>query len=504
MEARHERMVRARELERLGDPRAALALFLQLAAAEEGPAAAALWSRAGDLQRSAGEPDAAASSFRRAVELFAAAEQLNNALAAALKLAAVDPSAAPPGLGPGELALRKGYRTLAHEVTGAAARGAAPEDLEETVGTFDAFLARYPDETDLWSAWARDLAAAGREEEAVEGLRRLLARASQRGDATAERNLRSGLDAIRPDPASPPAEAAAPPAGDAGRAPSSSDPSSASAESALEIAPLAGFEPTHADLSTDAPDEEPVTALDPLPLLEADGSRRAIAPPLAAGDRSADPLPLLEPDGSRRIADPSAANPATDPLPLLRPDPDPSVHAAAAGAGAFRDGHLDPPSDPAVLPLPGPAAGHASTAGIPAIAARLRASSSVPVPPTDAASHYDLGVALREMGLLDEALAHLAGALSGGHDPLAVLEIAGAILLERGDPDGAVAALEDGLHLAAPDAPGTIGARYWLARGEEARGRRSAAIRALEEVVDADPAFLDAADRLARLRVAGF
>src|SRR5205823_423742 len=63
----------------------------------------------------------------------------------------------------------------------------------------------------------------------------------------------------------------------------------------------------------------------------------------------------------------------------------------------------------------------------------------------DHASHYDLGVAFREMGLVDEAIAEFQRAARAPASALRSREALGQCFLDRGSPDLAIGVLERAL-----------------------------------------------------------
>ncbi|HEX2204094.1 MAG TPA: tetratricopeptide repeat protein, partial [Longimicrobium sp.] len=118
----------------------------------------------------------------------------------------------------------------------------------------------------------------------------------------------------------------------------------------------------------------------------------------------------------------------------------------------------------------------------------------------DSSSHYDLGLAFMEMGLLDEAIAEFQVALRGGANPLATLELLGRCFVEKGQSAVAVRVLERALRL--PDATEAelVGVVYQLGRCQEALGNRDAAVELYERVLTVDIRFRDALSRLEGLR----
>lgn len=126
--------------------------------------------------------------------------------------------------------------------------------------------------------------------------------------------------------------------------------------------------------------------------------------------------------------------------------------------------------------------------------------SAAQAAPQDASSHYDLGVAFKEMGLLDDALGQLRIALRGGADPLATLEVLGECVFRKGDPELAVRVLSRAAELRGASDTDLLGVHYWLGRCEQAAGRLADAAGWYQRVSAVDAAFRDVAERLEELR----
>ena len=90
----------------------------------------------------------------------------------------------------------------------------------------------------------------------------------------------------------------------------------------------------------------------------------------------------------------------------------------------------------------------------------------------DYEAHYDLGVAFKEMGLLDEAIAEFQKALRAPEGRLRTSEALGMAFFEKGQ----YAVCESILRRAVESVPGTddskIGLLYWMGRSAEALGKR--------------------------------
>ena len=119
----------------------------------------------------------------------------------------------------------------------------------------------------------------------------------------------------------------------------------------------------------------------------------------------------------------------------------------------------------------------------------------------DSATHYDLGIAYKEMGLLDDAVHEFEVALDGNDRKREVdcLSMIGLCRAEKGDAAGAVEAFRRALgsdHLT-KDAAKAI--HYELAVAYEGTGDREAALYYFQRAAKADPGFRDAAARASAL-----
>jgi tetratricopeptide (TPR) repeat protein len=121
----------------------------------------------------------------------------------------------------------------------------------------------------------------------------------------------------------------------------------------------------------------------------------------------------------------------------------------------------------------------------------------------DSQAHYDLGVAFKEMGLLDEAISEFQKALRGSQDRLKTSEALGLCFYEKGQ--FAVAATV--LRRAVDAEPGSddekIGLLYWLGRCEEHQGRNQEALGYYQRIFSIDINFHDVSDRVNSLSQAG-
>jgi tetratricopeptide (TPR) repeat protein len=117
----------------------------------------------------------------------------------------------------------------------------------------------------------------------------------------------------------------------------------------------------------------------------------------------------------------------------------------------------------------------------------------------DHEAHYDLGVAYKEMGLLDEAIAEFQKALRGVEHRIRTFEALGQCFIEKGQYQIAVTILSR-----APAEPGAtdeqlVGVLYLLGYASEALQKWNDALAYYERVFAVDITFRDVNDRLAAL-----
>jgi tetratricopeptide (TPR) repeat protein len=267
--------------------------------------------------------------------------------------------------------------------------------------------------------------------------------------------------------------------------------SRAGLEDSIEIPALEGLEThQHDALNVDAPDDIPL-----LEMTRGTGDHAAtefepfeletIAPLESEDeDHESDPLPLLGMDGDEENVEASIFNspPEDDGFvdfgALVLGDSDLGDDLNFVGSGGASTGSDDADEDFSDLLLK--------------LGARPSGASE------DVGSHYDLGLAYKEMGLLDSAIAQLHDSLAAGTNTLASLEVLGECYLERSELARADLVLRRAMQLAAAERD-LIGVHYLLGRCEEESGSIEAARALYTRVVAVEPEFRDAAGRLGRL-----
>ena len=131
--------------------------------------------------------------------------------------------------------------------------------------------------------------------------------------------------------------------------------------------------------------------------------------------------------------------------------------------------------------------------------ARFKQGIDENIDETDFQSHYDLGVAFKEMGLLDEAIAELQKALRAPEGKLRTSEMLGVCFFEKGAYGVAESILRRGLDLPASGDQERLGVLYWLGRALEQQGKKADARELYGRVFAVDIRFLDAEQRVKAL-----
>jgi len=120
------------------------------------------------------------------------------------------------------------------------------------------------------------------------------------------------------------------------------------------------------------------------------------------------------------------------------------------------------------------------------------------VDPEDYQSHYDLAIAYKEMGLVDEAIAEFQKALAGPTTRLPTYEALGQCFLDKGQFKLASSILSRALVERASEDQ-LLGVLYWLGRAAEAQGHADEALGYYQRVFVLDIQFRDITDRMSEL-----
>src|SRR6476469_3015382 len=109
----------------------------------------------------------------------------------------------------------------------------------------------------------------------------------------------------------------------------------------------------------------------------------------------------------------------------------------------------------------------------------------------DHQSHYDLGVAYKEMGLLDEAIAEFQKALRAPTNRVPTYEALGASFIEKGQYPMAATILMRALSEPGVNDDQAVGVLYLLGRCAEERGVHDVALEYYQRVFVVDIQFRD-------------
>jgi tetratricopeptide (TPR) repeat protein len=120
------------------------------------------------------------------------------------------------------------------------------------------------------------------------------------------------------------------------------------------------------------------------------------------------------------------------------------------------------------------------------------------VDPEDYQSHYDLAIAYKEMGLVDEAIAEFQKALAGPTTRLPTYEALGQCFLDKGQFKLASSILSRALSERASEDQ-LLGVLYWLGRAAEEQGNADEALGYYQRVFVLDIQFRDITKRMSEL-----
>jgi tetratricopeptide (TPR) repeat protein len=131
--------------------------------------------------------------------------------------------------------------------------------------------------------------------------------------------------------------------------------------------------------------------------------------------------------------------------------------------------------------------------------ARFKQGIDENIDEADFQSHYDLGVAFKEMGLLDEAISEFQRALRAPEGKLRTSEALGVCFFDKGAYAVTESILRRGLELPASGDQERLGILYWLGRALEEQGKAAEARELYGRVFAVDIRFRDVGDRVKAL-----
>lgn len=119
---------------------------------------------------------------------------------------------------------------------------------------------------------------------------------------------------------------------------------------------------------------------------------------------------------------------------------------------------------------------------------------------TDYATHYDLGIAYKEMGLIEDAIRELSLAQRAPEKTISSLTMIGLCYLATGQSKKALDVFQQGLNHPELKQQEAVALRFEIAAAYEGMSRFADASKFYERVCALDPTFRDAASRLAEVR----
>ena len=117
----------------------------------------------------------------------------------------------------------------------------------------------------------------------------------------------------------------------------------------------------------------------------------------------------------------------------------------------------------------------------------------------DHESHYDLGVAYKEMGLIDEAVAEFQKALRGTAHRVRTYEALGQCFVEKEQYQVASSVLGRAMALGEGDDHHLVGVLYLMGRATEALNRPADALDYYQRVFAVDIEFRDVGHRISAI-----
>ena len=254
-----------------------------------------------------------------------------------------------------------------------------------------------------------------------------------------------------------------------------------------EIAKLRGESPSAPvgkDVDFDQTEEDthpraPATEQDSPVAADEDGSAGEAAPSPAAADAHS------LPDDPDELEDPGAA------LDVASADAEEGFDLAAELSDVFEDSHAGVPDEED--------SGGTTQAGFQSIFQSFKQGVQETLGEGEHETHYDLGIAYREMGLLDDAVREFGVAMAAPARKLDCLAMMGLCALDLGRHADAVSHLEQALAMPGLPDGRVAGLRFDLGRVFEAKGDPARARALWEQVQVFDPDFPELAEKLAGL-----
>jgi len=491
-----------------------------------------LYNRVGDLHYRLGNNEQAIHFYEQAADLYAEGGFFNNAIALCNKILRYSPGRTIVYYKLGMISAKKGFNSDAKQnFLEYADRMQRVGKMDEAFGALKEFADLCPGQDDVRLMLADQLAKADRKPEALEQLELLYSvlhadGRSAEAHATLERmktldptfkprhsltpvpRKKEGLvfldldhdtaeEPIPDEEEIPPPRRKTPVSAKPVEIPAEFVEAAPPAPEGLELTSLAD-EPDHQDARGDDVDTKVAAQSNGLvfltPVDEAPASAAEIAPldltPLVDG-----PAPIeLEP-----AAEAEPFNPAE--MDFAEPPPDPSWNGSSdeefIDLGEWLERNRTPSSTRMIAHDEEPEDNEQKDFS--EMLDKFKDGISRNVDEEDFESHYDLGIAFREMGLLDEAIGSFQKAARGPDQLVRASEAIGQCFMDKGEAGVTVTVLERLVRTQGLSDSQLVGVLYLLGRAAESLSRESEAASYYQRVLAVQIGFRDAATRLSSL-----
>ena len=132
--------------------------------------------------------------------------------------------------------------------------------------------------------------------------------------------------------------------------------------------------------------------------------------------------------------------------------------------------------------------------------AKFKAGVRAQVVEADSATHYDLGVAYKEMGLVGEAIAEFEQAGRDAHRECMCYAMIGLIYLEQNQLDRSAESYIKALGAQSKTVEQEMSLYYDLGNVYEMKGKNQDALYYFQKIARRDPGYRDVADRIQQLQ----
>ncbi len=510
----------------------------------------ALYNRVGDIHYRIGNNEQAIGYYEQAADLYAEGGFFNNAIALCNKILRYSPGRTIIYYKLGIISAKKGFNSDAKQnFLEYADRMQKTGKMDEAFRALKEFADLCPGQDDVRLMLAEQLARANRQSEALEQLELLYDMLEEEGRTS---EAAAALERIKTlDPAFKPRRAVTPRQRkkeglvfldldfDDGPLPSSPTPAASRASTAASETPAGFVEAPRADapegleltsISDSASDETPAPEREAASEIEPESTEaggRSELRFLTPTDGETEPIqeitpldldPLIgEPESSAApelldledVGSGTADSPEPNGQPARTPDseaasladepwlPSPESDDDFIDLGEWLEQNRTPSSTRMVAHDEEPEDNEQKDFA--EMLDKFKEGISRNVDEEDFESHYDLGIAFREMGLLDEAIGSFQKAARGPSQRVRASEAIGECFMDKGEAGVTMTVLERLVRETDMSDAQLVGVLYLLGRAAEALGRNSEAAAYFQRVLAVQIGFRDTARRLSSM-----